>query len=115
MGDYWWIGQFNLILLTGFFTGRVCNETRKEHWFNSLPEGYYRYEFRTSKLINPEIQFNANLYFFRKINVEGMSRDYKTKMKYFESEPEELKKRYAAIGVHNYEYKSKFKVLILNF
>ena len=43
--------------------------------------------------------------FLRKINIEGMSRDYKTKMKYFESEPQELKKRYAAIGVHNYEYK----------
>ena len=44
----------------------------------------------------------------RKINIDGMSRDYKTKMKYFEAEPEELKRRYAAIGVHNYEYKCKF-------
>ena len=41
-----------------------------------------------------------------------MSRDYKTKMKYFEAEPDELKRRYAAIGVHNYEYKCK---LILIF
>ena len=43
-----------------------------------------------------------------------MSRDYKTKMKYFEAEPDELKRRYAAIGVHNYEYKCKL-ILILNF
>ena len=41
-----------------------------------------------------------------------MSRDYKTKMKYFEAEPEELKRRYAAIGVHNYEYKCKFNILL---
>ena len=41
-----------------------------------------------------------------------MSRDYKTKMKYFEAEPDELKRRYAAIGVHNYEYKCKL-ILIL--
>ena len=45
MGDYWWIGQFNVILLTGFIAGRVCNQNRKDYWFNSLPEGYYRYDF----------------------------------------------------------------------
>ena len=43
-----------------------------------------------------------------------MSRDYKTKMKYFEAEPDELKRRYAAIGVHNYEYKCKL-IFTLNF
>lgn len=75
MGDYWWIGQFNLILLTGFFTGRVCNETRKEHWFNSLPEGYYRYEFRILKSINPEIQFNANLYLNNILQEKSMSKE----------------------------------------
>jgi len=43
MGDYWWIGQFNVVLLTGFIAGQVCNQNRKEYWFSSLPEGYYRY------------------------------------------------------------------------
>jgi hypothetical protein len=76
MGRLWWLGQINVVIFGTSFSYFLHKQLRHPDIFANFPEGYYR-----------------------KIHVEKMSRDIKTKQKYFSTHLPELQKRYAAIGI----------------